>query len=111
MDTGSVAGASRDAVVGSAMTTAVGAEVGADVGTATGSDFEVGVADPLHPTTVRMAIAPTKSGANRQRMRLSSLDFPLVILIQYAALPVRLGVAALVLPRAFWVAKRQLPAF
>ena len=69
MDTGLVVGSSCDAGVGSAITAAVGAEAGTDVGAAAGSELEVGVADPLHPTTARIAIAPTKSGANRQRVQ------------------------------------------
>ncbi len=82
------------------MTTAVGAGVGTDAGAAAGSDFEVGVADPLHATTARIVMAPTKSGATRQRVGFSPLELPLLTLIQYAQMQVRLGVAALVLPGA-----------
>ncbi len=69
METGADVGSSCDAGVGSAMTAAVGAEAGTDVGAAAGSDLEVRVADPLHPTTARIAIAPTKSGGIRQRVQ------------------------------------------
>ena len=90
----------------SAMTGAVGAEVGTDVGAATGSDIEVGVA-PLHPTTAKIAIAPTKSGVTRHRARYSPLAFPLLISIPHAAMPASLGVIALILPRAFWTLGRM----
>ena len=70
VDTGWVVGSSCEAGVGSAITAAVGAEAGTDVGAAAGSDFEVVVTDPLHPTTARIVIAPTKSGGIRQRVRL-----------------------------------------
>ena len=79
MGRGSVVESSRDAEVGSAMTGGAGAEVGTDVGAVTGSDFEVGVAEPLHPTSARMVNVPRRSGATRHRVRFLPLDFPLLI--------------------------------
>ena len=99
MDTGSVVGSSCDAAVVSAMTAAGGTEVGTDVGAATGSDIEVGLADPLHPTTAKIAIAPTKSDATRHRVRYSPLDFSLLISIPHAVMPASLDALALILPK------------
>ena len=99
------------AEVGSAMTGDVGAEVGTDVGAATGSDFEVGMADPLHPNSARIVIVPSKSGATRHPVRLSPLDFPLLISIPYAVMPAGLGVGALVPPGDFRTPRRQMLAF
>ena len=103
MDTGLVVGASRDAGVGSAMTGAVGDAVGTEVdattGSDTGSDIEVGLADPLHPTTAKIAIAPTNSGATRHRVGFSPLDFTLFNSIPHDAMPASLGALALILPK------------
>ncbi len=98
MGTGSVVGSACDAEVGSAMTAGAGSDVGTAVGAATGSDFEVGVADPPHPTSARKVSVPSKSGVSRHLVRFSPLDFPLLISISHSATPATLGVIALILP-------------
>ncbi len=92
------------------MTGGVGANVGPDVGAATGSDFDVGVADPLHPTSARIVSINSKRGATRHRGRFSPMDIPLLISILYAAMPAELGVAALVPPGGFWTSELVSPA-
>ena len=83
MGRGSVVESSRDAEVGSAMTGGVGAEVGpamtGGVGAVTASDFEVRVAEPLHPASARIVNVPRKSGVTRHPVRHSPLDFPFLI--------------------------------
>ena len=79
MGMGPIVESSRDAAVGSNMTTGVGAEVGTDAGAETGSDFEVGVADPLHPTSARIVRVPSKSEATGPEVLFSPVDFPLLM--------------------------------
>ena len=87
MGLGSIVESSCDADVGSVMTAGVSAEVGTKAGAETGSAFEVGVADPLHPTSARIVRIPSTSEDTGPEVRFSPVDFPLLISLPNAAMP------------------------
>ena len=73
---GPIVESSCDADVGLVMTAGVGAEVGTDADAATGSDSEVGVANPLHPTSAKIVRVPSKSEVTGPEPLFSPVDFP-----------------------------------
>ena len=79
MDMGPIVESSCDADVGSVMTAGVGAEVDTELGAETGSDSDVGVADPPHPTSARIVSVPHKSEATGPEALFSAVDFPFLI--------------------------------
>ena len=60
--------------IGTVMTVDVGAEVGTDAGATTGSGREVGVAEPLQPTSAKIVRVPSKSDATRTEGLLSPVN-------------------------------------
>ena len=80
MGMGPIVGSSRNADVRFGMATGAGAEGSTVAGAATGSDIEVGVADPLHPTSARIIRVPIKSEATGPESLSSPLDFSCLIL-------------------------------
>ncbi len=79
MAMGPIVESSCDADVGSVMTAGVGAEAGTDVDAATGSDSEVGVAEPLQPTSAKIVRVPSKSEAAGPKALSALADLSLLI--------------------------------